>query len=108
MTASDAGFDWGPYLIQIIPLAVMLYWQRGINKLDKEKQEWKDSMEARMSAVEAKGHTHDLMIQEKVTRADLDRTTKDVFDEIKDLRVSVESKFDALQRLVLEAIQRKP
>ena len=104
--SNDIIFAIGLLVIAVIPSIVMLYWQRSVSKSDEEAKAWKTDMEARMKAVEAKGHEQDLAIQGKVTREDLEKTTKIVFDEIKDLRASFDSKFDSFQKMVLDALQR--
>lgn len=106
MPSIDIVFTAGLVLVCIVPSLITFWIQRGVSSSDAEQVKWKNSMEARMSAAEEKAHAQDLMIQEKVTRADLDRVVKDIFLQITALGDRVEGKFDALQRLVIESIQR--
>jgi hypothetical protein len=112
MPSSDIVFTGGLLLVAVVPSLIAFWIQRGVSKVDTNAAEkaaelvqWKASMEARMSAAEEKAHAQDLSIQERVTRADLDRITKDVFTEIKSLGDKVDAKFDTLQAAVMRVLQ---
>lgn len=75
-----------------------------LQKKETERVKWKTDMETRMSAIEASSKQQELDAKDLVSGSDLKELTKEIFQEMKDIRTDFKTDLQVFQNNVLQAL----
>jgi capsid protein len=103
-------------LLSVLTGIMLVSYQRNLSSRDaaakeaKDKEDtawtkWRNDMEVRMSRSEGEVQRIEVDMQNKVGREDQERSLKAVFEEIKGIRASIDTKFDNLPATLLQIMQ---
>jgi hypothetical protein len=94
-------------LLATIPLVLVFLLQRSLTSKDEARLKWHTDMETRMSYAEDKAHKLELDIHDKISRDELEKTSATMFQEMKEIKQSINTRMDNFQQILIDALTKK-